>query len=94
MEPADTTYDNVYLEKIVNGVIEQVKVDKVRHFSGSELFTANLNVLYRNSLILPIVRIATSDMYCNDNSYQQFYAGSARRTGKFLQCMIDGVLYL
>ncbi|KAG5724303.1 Thiamine pathway transporter THI73 [Termitomyces sp. T112] len=28
MEPTDTSYDNVYIEKTVNGVVEQVKVDK------------------------------------------------------------------
>ncbi|KAG6902417.1 hypothetical protein C0995_000343 [Termitomyces sp. Mi166 len=74
MEPADTTYDNVYLEKIANGVVEQVKVDKLVRLlaqKGHIVYLASRNEasgqkaqaqLKEEGLIVKLVQLDVTDI--------------------------------
>ena len=61
LEPRDTTYDDIYIERVIDGKVMQVKVEKVR-YSVLLLFAVELTLSTRNSLTSQTSRIGSIDM--------------------------------
>ena len=67
LEPRDTTYDDIYIERVIDGKVMQVKVEKVR-YPVLLLVAVELTLSSRNSSTSQTSRTGSIDMSCKPDS--------------------------